>query len=457
MSRLWDKGGAAGQALDPVVERFTVGEDPHLDLELVPYDALASLAHARMLSEIGILDGEELAGLERELAVVVGEARRGEFRITRADEDGHTALENRLTERLGDAGRKIHTGRSRNDQVIAALRLWGREALLAATERLLAVVERLLDLADEHREVSVPGYTHTRQAMPSTLGHLFAAHGEGLLDAVPWLQTAFAHLDRSPLGSASGYGVPLPLDRRRVAELLCFGGLQVNTLAVQNDRGKSESLALTAVAAPASDLGRLAHDLILASSDELGWITLATEVTTGSSIMPQKRNPDVLELVRAGAARLRSRAAEVNAVYAPLPSGYHRDLQLTKAPFLRGLAEAVDLFAVFRVALDGLTIHPERCHAAVQAATAATDEVYRRIGEGTPFRTAYREVGADPAGSVQGEPAETWRGRTHEGAPGALDTTADRRRLAEAEAWGLQAVDRIGSAWALVDDDRRDG
>ncbi len=446
MSRLWDKG----DGLDETVERFTVGDDPTLDLELVPYDALASIAHARMLAEIGILDGDELAGLERELAAVVREARAGTFHIARADEDGHTALENRLTERLGDAGRKIHTGRSRNDQVIAALRLWGREALLAAVEALLAVGEALLDLADEHRETSVPGYTHTRQAMPSTLGHLFAAHAEGLLDAVPWLTTAFAHLDRSPLGSASGFGVPLPLDRRRVAELLRFGGLQVNTLAVQNDRGKSETLTLTAVAVPAGDLARLAHDLILYSSDELGWVSLAANVTTGSSIMPQKRNPDVLELVRAGAARLRSRASEVAAVYAPLPSGYHRDLQLTKAPFLRGLAEAVDLFRAVRVALDGITVHPERCRAAVQAATAATDEVYRRIGSGTPFRDAYREVGADPAGSVDCEPAEAWRRRTHEGAPGALDTAADRQRLEEARSWLQATGERVGEAWSLV-------
>jgi len=446
LSRLWDKG----DALDEAVERFTVGDDPRLDLELVAHDALASAAHARMLAEIGILDAEELAGLLRELATVAEEAGRGAFPIQRADEDGHTALENRLTERLGDAGRKIHTGRSRNDQVIAAVRLWGREALLAVVGRLLEVVAGLLELADEHRETSVPGYTHTRQAMPSTLGHLFAAHAEGLLDAVPWLTTAFEHIDRSPLGSASGFGVPLPLDRRRVAELLRFGGLQVNTLAVQNDRGKTEALVLTAVATAAGDVARLAHDLILLSSDELGWIRLSPEVTTGSSIMPQKRNPDVLELARAGAARLRAKAAEVAAVYAPLPSGYHRDLQLTKAPFLEGMAGAADLFAAFRVALDGLEVDRPRCRAAVQAATAATDEVYRRIGDGTPFRTAYREVGADPAGSVRGEPSEAWRQRTHEGAPGALDTAADRRRLEEARSWLAGTRERVQGAWQLL-------
>jgi len=451
LSRLWVKGDPEKAAPpDPVIERFTVGDDPRLDRELVPYDCLASAAHAIMLHEIGILDGDELAGLCRELAAVAAEAKAGSFEILRADEDGHTALENRLTERLGDAGRKIHTGRSRNDQVIAALRLWGRDAVLALTEAVLDVVDRLLELAGENRQVSVPGYTHTRQAMPSTLGHLFAAHAEGLLDQVPWLRLAFDHLDRSPLGSASGYGVPLPLDRERVRELLGFARLQVNTLAVQNDRGRSEHLVLTVAAATVTDLARLAHDLILFSSDELGYVTLSAEVTTGSSIMPQKRNPDVLELVRASAARLRSRAAEVASVYGPLPSGYHRDLQLTKQPFLTGMAQALDAVRAFRVALDGLTVHPERCRAAIQAATAATDEVYRRIGEGVPFRTAYREVGQDPAGAVRGEPAETWRERTHAGAPGAFDLDSDLQALQASRQWAQATLRRVRSADELM-------
>jgi argininosuccinate lyase len=454
LSRLWDKGGSGEVAPpDPVIERFTVGDDPELDRDLVPYDCLASAAHAVMLHEIGVLDGDELAGLRRELAAVAAEARAGSFVISRADEDGHTAIENRLTERLGDAGRKIHTGRSRNDQVIAALRLWGRDAVLALSVAVLDVVERLLELAGEHREVSVPGYTHTRQAMPSTLGHLFAAHAEGLLDQLPWLRLAFDHLDRSPLGSASGYGVPLPLDRERVRELLGFARLQVNTLAVQNDRGRSEHLVLTVAAATVTDLARLAHDLILFSRDELGYVTLSAEVTTGSSIMPQKRNPDVLELVRATAARLRSRAAEVAAVYGPLPSGYHRDLQLTKQPFLTGMAQALDAVRAFHVALDGLTVHPERCRAAIQAATAATDEVYRRLGDGVPFRTAYREVGQDPAGAVRGEPAETWRGRTHAGAPGALELGAYRQALRAGREWSTASSGRAQTAWYVFDEE----
>jgi argininosuccinate lyase len=448
VSRLWERG----EPLDAVVERFTVGADPELDRELVAWDALASAAHATMLHEIGVLDAGELAGLVGELAAVAREARAGGFTIAPEEEDGHTALENRLTRRLGEAGRKVHTGRSRNDQVMAALRLWGRDALLGAVEGLLELVAALAAPAAEHREVSMPGYTHTRQAMPSTLGFLFAAHAEGLLDCLPWLATAFAHLDRSPLGSASGYGVPLPLDRRRVAALLRFADVQVNTLAVQNDRGRGEHLALVAVSLPVTDLGRLATDLIAFSSDELGFLRLAPAVTTGSSIMPQKRNPDVLELVRATAARLRARTAEVAAVYGPLPSGYHRDLQLTKGPFLDGLRAARDVFAAFRVVLAGLEVDAGRCRAAVLPATAATDEVYRRVAAGEPFRDAYRAVATDPAAALPADPADTWRHRTHLGAPGALDLGPLERRLAAGREWAAGERGRIDGAWELFGD-----
>jgi argininosuccinate lyase len=422
MGRLWDRG----TPLDEAVLRLTVGRDPELDLELVPFDCLASAAHARMLESIDVLSADERAGLERELGAIAEEALRGDFTIDPADEDGHTAIENRLTERLGDAGRKVHTGRSRNDQVIAALRLWGRQAILEQARGAAAVTSRLLDLAAEHRETTVPGYTHTRQAMPTTLGHFFAAWAEGLLDDLPWLESAFAHFDRSPLGSASGFGVGLPLDRQMVSDLLGFSCLQFNTLAVQNDRGKSEYLATGAAAALAGDLGRLACDLIWYSSDELRFVSLPSELTTGSSIMPQKRNPDVLELVRAGAAVLRSRHAEIGAVYGALAAGYHRDLQLTKEPFLAAMKALVDMTTVMEAALAALEVDRERCREAVLASTGATDAVYRRVAEGVPFRLAYRKAAEKISGE---ERAEAWRDRTHAGAPGALDLAPCRERL----------------------------
>jgi len=451
---LWDRG----QPIDQLMLRFTTGRDPELDLRLVPHDAAASAAHARMLAQIGVLGREDLAPLLAELQAIAQDAREGRFAVTAQDEDGHTAIENRLTERLGQAGRRIHTGRSRNDQVIAALRLHGREAVLQVARRLTQLASTLAELAQQHRETSIPGYTHTRQAMPSTLGLLLGAHAEGLLEAVPWLQVAFAHLNRSPLGSASGFGVPLPLDRQLVADLLGFDSVQANTIAVQNDRGKAEMLVLGALLGPAQDLGRLASDLIWFSSDELGYIRLGTRVTTGSSIMPNKRNPDVLELVRASAGRLRGWHAMVGAVAsAALPSGYHRDLQLTKEPFLEGLQCTLDMLAAMALVLDSIEVDVGRCRDAVLPTTAATDVLYGRVAGGQPFRSAYREVAADPAAAVAGAgpPAELWRERRHQGGPGALDLAPVLERAVAALRWVDQQHARLEAvARSIFDPDR---
>jgi argininosuccinate lyase len=445
-AKLWDRGAP----LDQSVERFTVGRDPELDLQLVAYDALASAAHAAMLQQIGVLEPAEVEALTVELRTIAEEARAGSFVIAVAEEDCHTAIENRLTERLGEAGRRIHTGRSRNDQILAALRLFARDALLRIAGRLLDVVDDLLGLARRERETSMPGYTHTRQAMPSTLGQLFAAHVEGLLDALPWLRVAHAHINRSPLGSASGYGVALPLDRPAVADLLGFEAVQTNTIAVQNDRGKSEFLLLAAVAAPAVDLGRLAADLIWLSSEEFGFVGLSEDVTTGSSIMPQKRNPDVLELIRANAQRLRGRQAEVGSVFATLTSGYHRDLQLTKEPFLEGLAQAEAMFTVMRPVLAGLTVDHARCAAAMDQAIGATDVVYQRVAKGEPFRRAYKAVANDPAGASTEDPAELWRARTHLGAPGALELAPYHERATSGRGWVNETTAAHERIWALL-------
>lgn len=446
MTRLWDKG----EPLDAVVARFTAGRDPELDLRLVPFDALASAAHARGLVGIGLLDEEEALALSAELGAIAREARAGSFRIAPEEEDGHTAIENRLTARLGDAGRRIHAGRSRNDQVLAALRLYGREALLDVISRLREVAGQLAALAEAHRETSVPGYTHTRQAMPSTLGLLFAAHADALVDDLPWLWTAFRHLDRSPLGSASGYGVPLPLDRAHVSALLAFTGVHANTLAVQNDRGKAEGLVLAALAAVAGDLGRLAADLIWFSSDELRFVTLGASVVTGSSLMPQKRNPDVLELTRATAARVRARQAEVGAVLQGLASGYHRDLQLTKEPFLEGVQATLDALAAIGPVLETLSVDRARCREVIARSSGATDAACARAARGEPFRAAYAAVGAAPEASVEEDPAELWRRRTHLGAAGALELGSTRAALAEVERRLAVERARIAAPWAAL-------
>jgi len=434
-----------------VVERFTVGRDPELDLRLAAHDALASAAHARMLRSIDVLGPGDLEVLLPALRAIADDARRGELSISLEQEDCHTAIENRLTEELGEIGKRIHTGRSRNDQVIAALRLYAREAVLHLVGLVLEVAGALADLAERYRETSIPGYTHTRQAMPSTLGLLLGAHAETLADGLPWLQTAFAHLNRSPLGSASGYGVALPLDRPMVAALLGMDGVQQNTLAVQNDRGKTEMLVLGAALGPALDLGRLASDLIWFSTEELGYVRLGHSVTTGSSIMPQKRNPDVLELIRASAARVRSRHAEIAAVFAPLSSGYHRDLQLTKEPFLEGMQTCLDMHAAMVPVLGSLKVDPARCREAMERSIGSTDAVFARVAGGEPFRTAYKAVAADPTGAVEGDPAEMWRGRTHLGAPGSLDQSALVTRIEEGRQWLEQKLAMVDGVWKILD------
>ena len=429
MTRLWEKG----DEVDAAVLRLTVGRDPEFDLHLVDADCRASAAHAKMLRQIGILSADECARICGELNRTAADARQSRFTIDPDDEDGHTAIENRLTDRLGEAGRKIHTGRSRNDQVIAALRIWGRNGVLDQVEGVLAVAHRLLALAEEHDDVTVPGYTHTRQAMPTTLGHHFAAWASNLLDNLPWLERSFAHLNRSPLGSAAGFGVALALDRQMVADLLGFETLQVSTLSVQNDRGKSEYLATGIAAAVATDLGRLAADLILYSADEFGYLTLPTAVTTGSSIMPQKRNPDVLELIRAGAARVRARHTEIGSIYGSLTAGYHRDLQLTKEPFLESMQGLIDMLRGLGPVLVGLQVNDERCRDALLTSTGATDVAYRQVKAGLPFRDAYRAAaGAAEAG--EGVP-QGWRKRAYAGAPGNLALGGYREEGARWHAW----------------------
>ncbi len=460
MSTLWGSGRAP---VDELVSHLTVGRDPELDLELVAFDALASAAHARMLAAIGILTEAELAALIDELRAIAKEA--GTFKIEPSEEDGHTAIENRLTATLGEAGRKIHTGRSRNDQVIAALRLWGREAVLHLAEQLLNLIETTTRLAAEHRDTSIAGTTHTRQAMPSTLGHFFAANAETLLDEIPWLQTAYAHLNRSPLGSASGFGVALDLDRGLVARLLGFDSVQVNTLAVQNDRGRTEALTLSVAASIATDLGRLASDLIRYSAEDLGYLSLDSETTTGSSIMPQKRNPDVLEIIRASAGRCRALHTEVAGIYGAVGIGYHRDLQLTKEPFLRGLPLAADCCAAMARVLEAVTVDRERCRRAILPATAATDAVYARVAKGQAFRDAYRDVAADPEAAdppeaaadpvaAQKDPAESWRARRHLGAPGDRDLTYLAERVAPARDWLEAQRAAVAEVWLAFDSGR---
>ena len=429
--RLWD---AEGASLDQAVLAFTVGDDPVLDRELLPFDCLASAAHARMLHEIGMLRSEELESVLGALAAARRMALADRFEIALEQEDGHTALELFLVDRVGEAGRKIHTGRSRNDQVIAALRLLIRERLLLLGEQIQDIALLLLDRSEEERETPLPGYTHTRQAMPSTVGQLLSSVAEGLAADLELFLGPLALAHRSALGSASGYGVPLPLRRERAAEMLGLERADINTLYVQNTRGRLESATLAALHQASLTLGRFASDLIWFSSEAFGFVALPVELTTGSSIMPQKRNPDLLELARAVPASMLARYVEVTATLHGLPAGYHRDLQRTKAPLLAGLRDARALFGVMVAAASAIRFDRERCAAALRDEIFATERVYALVRGGMAFRDAYREVkerGALRSATPQDARNEFLSARTHLGAPGTQQEALIRDRLQE--------------------------
>ncbi|HYG63444.1 MAG TPA: argininosuccinate lyase [Thermoanaerobaculia bacterium] len=389
MARLWDKG----EPLDARVLRYTAGEDHRLDARLVPYDVRASIAHAEMLHGAGLLPAEDLAAIREGLEALAAGHAAGEWEITLQEEDVHTALESRLTALIGEAGARLHLGRSRNDQVLAALRLSLRDEVEALRQGALKVAAALDDLAAREKETPLPGYTHLQPAMPSSVPLWAGGYAAELRDDADGLAAARRRVDKNPLGSAAGYGVPLlPIDREATRASLGFAEVHEPVTAVQLSRGKAEAQVLFEIALLMQDLGRLASDLVLFAMDELGFVSLPAAMTTGSSIMPQKRNPDVFELVRGRTATAQACLAEVLGIPAKLPSGYHRDLQLLKAPLFRGIDLARDTLAVMAEALAGVRFRPERVRLA--PGLYAAEEAYRLVlEEGIPFREAYRRVG----------------------------------------------------------------
>ena len=391
MTRLWDKGGK----LDELVLRYTAGEDHRLDGRLVAYDVEASVAHAGMLHAAGYLSPEDHAGIVEGLRALAAQHAAGEWTISLQEEDVHTALERRLAARIGEAGRRVHLGRSRNDQVLAALRLYLKDAcgdLMRAAEAAAAELERL----DQRQgTLPLPGYTHMQQAMPSTVGLWALGFAAELRDDAAGLAGAVRRLDRNPLGSAAGFGTPgLDIDRERTRNSLGFAEVQEPVTAVQLSRGKAEAALLFECALLMQDLGRLAVDLLLFHTREFSLIELADEVTTGSSIMPQKRNPDALELVRAGGATVRACLMEVLGLAASLPSGYQRDLQRIKAPLFRAIDLTGESCAVMCLIVRALRFDPARCEALASAPGLRAAERANRlvVEQGISFREAYRQV-----------------------------------------------------------------
>jgi argininosuccinate lyase len=388
MSRLWEKG----LPLDERVLRYTAGEDHVLDARLVPYDVRGSIAHAEMLAAQELISKEDCHAICDGLRALQKSFEAGEWQITLEDEDVHTALESRLTQNIGEAGGRLHLGRSRNDQVLTALRLYLRDAALDLAGRVEHLRASLAHLADRQGEVELPGYTHMQHAMPSSVELWCGGFNEGLGDAIAGLRAVDRRINKNPLGSAAGYGTPgLSLDRDFTTKRLGFDETQSPVTAAQLSRGKAESALLFEIALLLQDLSRMASDLLLFYTQEFAYISLAPEVTTGSSIMPQKRNPDVLELLRASSATAHACLDEALMITAKLPSGYHRDLQRLKPPVFRAIDLAIDSVDIMAYLLDGLKFRPENIK--LDEGIFATAEAYRLVTEeGLPFREAYRKV-----------------------------------------------------------------
>jgi argininosuccinate lyase len=423
---MWAKGGS----VDALIHRFTVGEDPITDLALLPFDCLASAAHARSLAASGLLSREDAAALVAELGRLKTLAEQGALAIPAELEDGHTLLEAKLTEALGDAGARIHLGRSRNEQVALALRLWMRAMLLELGQGAAALADALLGFAAKHGDAPLPGLTHLRRAMPSGFGLWSEAYAEALLEELEALKAVDARLDRSPVHSAAGFGTPLPLDPGAAAQRLGFTRTQRNPLDVQNARGRHEGALLAWLTSLSLTLEKLAWDGCLYSSEGFGFLKLPAAFTTGSSLMPQKRNPDALELARGRAREIRGLAATAERIGAGLPSSYHRDFQLLKKPLMDAARIALDVMAVLTRLVEGLEPDLGAARAACTDELYAANEAFRLAAAGTPFRHAYRAVAGQLADGAFAPD------RAAAGAPPAAPlVSAAREELAEAQAW----------------------
>lgn len=390
MTRLWDKGAS----LDQRVLQYTAGEDYALDERLVRYDVRASIAHAEMLHAQNLLSAADLESIRAGLTTLAAEHARGEWHIELADEDGQTALEQRLTQRIGPAGARVHLGRSRNDQVLTALRLYLRDAVEALCAGALEVANALDALGTREKDTLLPGYTHMQQAMPSSVPLWAGGFGVEIRDDADGLAQVQNRLGKCPLGSAAGYGTPgLPIDRELTRSKLGFASVHEPVTAVQLSRGKAESQLLFELTLLMQDLGRFAADVLLFYTQEFAFVELSDAFTTGSSIMPQKRNPDVFELIRGRSATAQACLAEALAIFAKLPSGYQRDLQLLKAPLFRGIDLAMQTLSILPPAIAAMKFRSDRIE--LDPAIHAAEEANRLVvEEGIPFREAYKRIAA---------------------------------------------------------------
>ncbi len=413
-SKLWEKS----TTVDHDVEAYTVGRDREMDLYLAPYDVLGSLAHIAMLESIGLLSADELATLTSELRNIYDIIEKGGFRIEDDIEDVHSQVELMLTRRLGDTGKKIHSGRSRNDQVLVDLKLFIRSRIEDVTVAMSRLFNTLLEQSERYKDVILPGYTHLQVAMPSSFGLWFGAYAESLVDDLTVMHAAYAITNRNPLGSAAGYGSSFPLNRTMTTRLLGFESMDYNVVYAQMGRGKTEKIVAQAIAGVAATIGKLAYDACLFNSQNFGFIKLPDEFTTGSSIMPHKKNPDVFELTRAKCNKLQALPFEITLVTNNLPSGYFRDLQLIKENFLPAFDDMISIIDMVNAMVSQIKVNPAITDDDRYRFMFSVEEVNRLTLGGMPFRDAYKKVGLDIEQGHFEAPTELHH--SHEGSIGNL-------------------------------------
>ena len=391
MNKLWEKNFE----VNAEIERFTVGRDREMDLYLAPYDVLGSMAHITMLESIGLLEKDELKPLLRELRNIYDTCQRGEFVIEEGVEDVHSQVELMLTRKLGDMGKKIHSGRSRNDQVLVDLKLFTRQQLQEVAESVKVLFDELQQKSEQYKNVLMPGYTHLQVAMPSSFGLWFGAYAESLADDMLFLQAAYKLTNRNPLGSAAGYGSSFPLRRQMTTDLLGFDSMDYNVVYAQMGRGKMERNVSFALASIAGTVAKMAFDACLFNSQNFAFVKLPKECTTGSSIMPHKKNPDVFELIRAKMNKLQGLPQQITLIMNNLPVGYFRDLQIIKEEFLPAFDELKDCLQMAAYIINKIEVNEHILDNPMYDPMFSVEEVNRLAAEGMPFRDAYKKVGLD--------------------------------------------------------------
>lgn len=434
---LWNKGKEATNK----VEDFTVGNDRILDMRLARYDVEGSLAHIKMLQSIGLLTDEELERLTAGLEEILGEIKDGKFRLEDTVEDIHSQVELLLTRRLGEIGKKIHSGRSRNDQVLVDVKLFLKDEVLKFREEVLVLFGRLQELSEKYKDVLLPGYTHGQVAMPSSFGMWFGAYAESLADDMYMLRGAYSVTDQNPLGSAAGYGSSFPLDREMTTRLLGFGSMEYNSVAAQLSRGKSERAVASAIGSIALTLNKFAADCCMYMCPNYGFISFPDELTTGSSIMPHKKNPDVWEIMRGNCNRIMAAESEITMLCSNMPHGYHRDFQLLKDILFPKFELMHSCLGMAVYMLENIRINDSILRNHIYDYLFTVEEVNRRVLEGTPFRDAYKAVGTEVNNDTfrYGDGSAPERAselrHTHIGSIGNLATESIRKKMENAAAF----------------------